>query len=227
MLNLGFDVLFKGDNFWRLLQGLLVVFHVSLVSLLLGFILAFPFALLLMSRNKMINGLSQGYLAFIRLMPQLVLLFVVFFGSTRVFHWQLSAEQASIIVFTMWTLAEMGDLMRAALANINKHQYESAAALGFYGWSLYRNIIIPQAIKQVIPPTINLITRIIKTTSLLLMIGVVEILKVGQQIIEANRMTSPNAAFTVYGLIFIFYFLACWPFNLLAKYLEKRWEVSL
>lgn len=227
MLNLGLNILFKGNNLWRLLEGLIVVLQVSFLSLLIGLILAFPFALLLKSKNKIIKGLSQIYLAFIRLMPQLVLLFVVFFGSTRVFHWQLSAEQASIIVFSMWTLAEMGDLIRAALVNINKHQYESAHALGFYGWNLYQNIIIPQAIKQVIPPTINLVTRIIKTTSLLLMIGVVEVLKVGQQIIEANRMTSPNAAFTIYGLIFILYFLICWPFNLFAKYLEKRWEVGI
>ena len=63
----------------------------------------------------------------------------------------------------------------------------------------------------------------IKTTSLVLMIGVVEVLKVGQQIIEANRMTSPNAAFGVYLTIFILYFIVCWPISMLAGYLERRW----
>ena len=72
--------------------------------------------------------------------------------------------------------------------------------------------------------SINLITRMIKTTSLVLMIGVVEILKVAQQIIEANRMSSPNAAFGVYLTVFLLYFAACWPISLLAGYLERRWR---
>ena len=64
----------------------------------------------------------------------------------------------------------------------------------------------------------------IKTTTLVLMIGVVEVLKVAQQIIEANRMNSPNAAFGIYLTIFLLYFLACWPISLLARHLEKKWR---
>ena len=75
-----------------------------------------------------------------------------------------------------------------------------------------------------VPLSINLITRMIKTTSLVLMIGVVEVLKVAQQIIEANRTASPNAAFGIYLTVFILYFLACWPISLLAGYLEKKWK---
>lgn len=62
------------------------------------------------------------------------------------------------------------------------------------------------------------------TPSLVLMIGVVEVLKVAQQIIEANRMASPNAAFGIYLVVFLLYFLACWPISLLASYLEKKWR---
>jgi len=75
-----------------------------------------------------------------------------------------------------------------------------------------------------IPLSINLITRMIKTTSLVMMIGIVEVLKVGQQIIEANRKSSPNAAFGVFATVFILYFIACWPINLFSKYLENKWE---
>ena len=74
------------------------------------------------------------------------------------------------------------------------------------------------------PLSINLITRMIKTTSLVLMIGVVEVLKVSQQIIEANRTASPNAAFGIYLTVFVLYFFACWPISLLASYLEKKWK---
>jgi polar amino acid transport system permease protein len=86
------------------------------------------------------------------------------------------------------------------------------------------HIVIPQTIRRLIPTSINLITRMIKTTSLVMLIGVVEVLKVGQQIIEANRDTSPNAAFGVYLTVFILYFMACWPISMLAKYLERKWN---
>ena len=129
-----------------------------------------------------------------------------------------------MIVFTVWGTAEMGDLVRGALISIPKHQYESGEALGLKKGQIYQYIIIPQTVRRLIPLSINLITRMIKTTSLILMIGVVEVLKVAQQIIEANRMTSPNAAFGVYLVVFLMYFLACWPISLLARYLEKRWR---
>jgi polar amino acid transport system permease protein len=65
----------------------------------------------------------------------------------------------------------------------------------------------------------------VKTTSLIMMIGVVEVMKVGQQIIEANRMVSPNAVFGIYGTILFMYFIVCWPLSMLAKYLERKWAV--
>ena len=120
--------------------------------------------------------------------------------------------------------AEMSDLVRGALISIPKHQYESSAALGLTKMQTYLYVIIPQAVRRLIPLSINLITRMIKTTSLILMIGVVEVLKVAQQIIEANRMSSPNAAFGIYLTVFLLYFIACWPISMLAKYLERKWR---
>lgn len=145
------------------------------------------------------------------------------FGTTRAFGWDLSGETAAIIVFVLWGTAEMSDLVRGALISIPVHQYECSTALGLDKMQTYLYIIIPQTLRRLIPLSINLITRMIKTTSLILMIGVVEVLKVAQQIIEANRMSSPNAAFGIYLMVFILYFFACWPISLLAKHLEKKW----
>ena len=153
-----------------------------------------------------------------------LLLFLVYFGTTRAFGWDLSGETAAVIVFVLWGTAEMSDLVRGALIAIPKHQYESSEALGMSRAQTYWYIIIPQTVRRLIPLSINLITRMIKTTSLVLMIGVVEVLKVAQQIIEANRTASPNAAFGIYLTVFILYFLACWPISLLAGYLEKKWK---
>ncbi len=226
MLDLGIDVLFKGTNMLRLLTGLWVAMKISLVSILISLPLGVLAGAMMTIKNRVIKAIFRIYLEFIRIMPQLVLLFIVYFGPTRALGWNLSGEAASIIVFVLWGTAEMGDLVRGALISIPKHQYESSEALGLSKRQTYVYIIIPQTIQRLIPLSINLITRMIKTTSLVLMIGVVEMLKVAQQIIEANRMTSPNAAFGVFLIVFILYFLVCWPISMLAGYLEKKWRVA-
>ena len=226
MLDLGIDVLFKGNNMLRLLSGLWVAMKISLVSILISLPLGVLVGALMTVKNRVVKVIFRVYLEIIRIMPQLVLLFIVYFGTTRALGWNLSGEVASVIVFVLWGTAEMGDLVRGALISIPKHQFESSEALGLTKRQTYIYIIIPQTIQRLIPLSINLITRMIKTTSLVLMIGVVEMLKVAQQIIEANRMTSPNAAFGVFLIVFILYFLVCWPISMLARYLEKKWNIA-
>ena len=224
MLDLGLDVLFKGKNFVRLLSGLWVALRISLIAVGISIPLGIILGILMTSKYKLIKAVLRIYLEFIRIMPQMVLLFLIFFGSTRAFGLDISGEAASIIVFSLWGTAEMSDLVRGAIISIPKHQYESSEALALSPVQTYIYVIIPQTIRRLIPISINLITRMIKTTTLILMIGVVEVLKVAQQIIEANRMSSPNAAFGIYLTVFVMYFLACWPISLLAKYLERKWS---
>lgn len=208
----------------RLLGGLWTALRISLIAVVISIPLGILLGVLMTKKNRMLHAILRVYLEFIRIMPQMVLLFLVYFGTTRSFGWDLSGEVASIIVFVLWGTAEMSDLVRGALISIPKHQYESSEALGLSRTQTYLYVIIPQTIRRLIPLSINLITRMIKTTTLVLMIGVVEVLKVAQQIIEANRMNSPNAAFGIYLTIFLLYFLACWPISLLARHLEKKWR---
>ena len=224
MPDLGLNVLFKGKNATRLLGGLWVALRISLISVVISIPLGILLGVLMSGKNPIVKAILRVYLEIIRIMPQMVLLFLVFFGTTRAWGWDLSGETASSIVFVLWGTAEMSDLVRGALISIPKHQYESSEALGLTKGQTYLYIIIPQTVRRLIPLSINLITRMIKTTSLVLMIGVVEVLKVAQQIIEANRMSSPNAAFGIYLVVFLLYFLACWPISLLASYLEKKWR---
>lgn len=223
MPDLGLEVLLKGQNFARLLGGLGVALKISILSILISIVLGTILGILRQKENIALRFVMRLYLEVIRIMPQLVLLFIVYFGTTKSFGWDLSGETASVIVFSLWGTAEMSDLVRGALISIPAHQYDSAAALGLGKAQIYLYVVFPQAIRRLIPLAINLVTRMIKTTSLIVMIGVVEVLKVAQQIIEANRMSSPNAAFGIYLFVFILYFVVCWPISLLAKRLEKRW----
>ena len=117
----------------------------------------------------------------------------------------------------------MGDLVRGALTSIPAHQRESASALGLTKVQTYRYVLIPQTVRRLIPQAINLATRMIKTTSLIMLIGVVEVLKVAQQIIDASRYDAPQSAVFIYAVVFFLYFIICWPISLCARKLERKW----
>lgn len=218
------SVLFDPQNIARLLEGLWVTLRISLISVAISIPLGLILGMVMTLKNPISRALTRIYLEFIRIMPQLVLLFLVYFGAAKAFAIHIPGEVAAIIVFSLWGTAEMGDLVRGALIAIPKHQYESSAAIGLSPLQVYTHVIIPQTLRRLIPLAINLVTRMIKTTSLVVLIGVVEVLKVGQQIIEANRYTAPSGALWIYGAIFFLYFLACYPISQLARWLENRWQ---
>ena len=217
-----FGVLFMGRNFARLMGGLWVTISIAAVSVALSLVLGFIVGIIMTSKNKIVRAVCRVYLEFMRIMPQLVLLFLAYFGITRAFGISLSGEAASVLVFTLWGTAEMGDLVRGALESMPSHQYESARALGLTESQIFVYIIIPQTIRRLVPLSMNLITRMIKTTSLVVFVGVIEVVKIGQQIIEANRISVPTASIAIYAVIFMMYFAVCWPLSFAADRLEKK-----
>lgn len=223
MDDLGLSVLFEGSNGLRLLGGLWTTVEISLLSVAGSIIFGILAGIAMTLPYKGLQLVMRLYLESVRILPQLVLLFIAYFGVTRAVGVDISGFTASIIVFIFWGAAEMGDLVRGALLSIPTGQYESAAALGLSRQQTFHYIILPQSLRRLLPPAINLFTRIIKTTSLIVLIGVVEMLKIGQQIIEANRYTAPDAALWIYGTIFFLYFLACYPLSKMAAHLEKKW----
>ena len=222
MQDLGIRVLFEGNNFLRLCQGIWVSLRIALISMLLSVGFGIFMGVIMTSKNKIVRLLCRIYLEIVRIMPQLVLLFLVYFGAAKHIGINFSGEAAAIIVFTFWGTAEMGDLVRSAIISVPKHQYETGFALAMTKPQVFIHIIIPQTIRPLVPSAMNLLTRMIKTTSLVVLIGVVEVVKVGKQIIDANRYTTPDAALWVYGAIFVMYFVICFPFSKLAEVLERR-----
>ena len=217
--------LLANPNTWtRLLGGLWVTILVSILSVALSIVFGLIFGWIMTKESKIIRAVSKLYLEFMRLMPQLVLLFIVYFGLAKALNVHISGFHAAIIVFTLWGTAEMGDLVRGAISSIPKHQYEAAASIGLTRLQTMDYIILPQALRRLIPQAMNLVTRMIKTTSLIALIGVIEVIKTGQQIIEATRLEIPTAALWIYGVIFILYFIICYPLSTLAGKLEQKWK---
>ena len=216
-----FGVLTMGTNTVRLLGGLWVTVWIALVSVAFSIVLGFLFGMLMTVKNRVVKTVCRIYLEFMRIMPQMVLLFLAYYGLTRMFSISLSGEAASILVFTLWGTAEMGDLVRGALESVPNHQYESGRAIGLTERQIFFYIIIPQTLRPLLPLSMNLITRMIKTTSLVVFVGVIEVVKIGQQIIEANRLTVPTASIAVYFVIFMMYFFVCWILSLAARAVER------
>lgn len=221
---MGLEYLFQPSHVERLLYGLLQTIEIAFLSVFLSAIFGTVFGVIMTSKNVLVKILCRFYLETIRIVPILVLLFVFYFGFATWFNWQLSSFWVCIFVFTLWGTAEMGDLVRASITSIDQHQRDSAYAVGLNHIQALTYVIFPQSLKRVTPSALNLFTRMIKTSSLAVLIGMVEVLKVGQQIIENSLLTVPSASLWIYGFIFILYFLICYPLSLLAAHLEKVWE---
>lgn len=225
MLNSAINVLFEGRNMYRLIEGLLVTLKIGFIAVVITIVAGFVIGIIRTSKNKMVQLPFRIYLELFRIIPILVWLFVIYYIVPANFELSLSSETVALIVFSLWGTAEMSDIVRGAVISLPKHQLESSKALGLSIVQMYQYVLIPQAIKRVIPSMINLITRMVKTTALLTMIGVVEVIKVGQQIIEVNNSHYPTIAFWVYGLLFFLYFCICFPLSQLSRKLEQKWAV--
>lgn len=224
MQSLGIEAIFQGRNIERLFEGLLTTIEIAFISIIIGSILGILIGLSRTSRSKIVLFINRIYLELFRIIPTLVWLFIFYFGVTTALGVDLSGEAVSIIVFSLWGAAEMGDIVRGALQSLPKHQIESGKALGLGKYELYRYVLIPQAVRRMLPGTINLATRMIKTTSLVVLIGVIDVVKVGQQIIETSRFAYPTASFGVYAVIFMLYFIICYPLSKISKRLESKWS---
>lgn len=218
----GIEVLFEGNNLGRLMGGLWVSVRVSALALMFGIPAGVVLGALRTLPNRVVEWALRLYLEFFRIVPTLVLLFLAYYILPRELGFRVGGEAVAVVAFALWVAAEMSDIVRGALISVPVAQVEGARALGLGRVQQLQYVQIPQSVNLMVPATINLATRVIKTTSLLLLISVVDVVNVGQQIMEANRQEHPDAAFWVYSFIFVLYFLACYPLAAAANRLESR-----
>lgn len=224
MAHSGINVLFEGTNFARLMGGLWTAIWIAALALIIGLALGTLLGLLRTMNNKIVRFILMLYLEFFRIVPTVVLLFLVYYILPRQFHVNWPATWMAVLAFALWVSAEFSDIVRGALESVPVHQRETGLALGMNEWQLFRYVLLPQAFRLELPATINLATRVIKTTSLLMMISIMDVINVGQQIIEANNQTYPTGVFWVYGLIFFLYFIVDYPLARWAKHLMAENE---
>ncbi|WP_338206935.1 amino acid ABC transporter permease [Lactobacillus juensis] len=222
MAHSAINVFFSGNNFSRILQGLWTSVWIAGVSLVIGLVLGTFLGVLRTLPNKIIRFILRLYLEFFRIVPTIVLLFLFYYILPRSFHINWPASWMAVLAFALWVAAEFSDIVRGAIKSVPIAQKESGLALGLSKVQLFRYVLLPQAVQLELPATINLATRVIKTTSLLMMISIMDVIAIGQQIIEANNQKYPTAVFWIYGLIFFLYFIIDYPLSVWSKRLAAR-----
>lgn len=222
MQNSGIDNIIKA--FPRILGGIGLTLEIALISLVLSVLFGVVIGVIMTLRNRLLNAVLRLFLEAFRLIHPLIWLFVFFFGSAYVFHINTNNMAVSIIVFTLWGTFEIGDLVRSFITSLPRSQFESSIAIGLSKPQMYIYILLPQIILRTVPSVVNLATRLIKTTTLVYLIGVPEVLKVSQSIIQVTYLKNPNSyiSFTMYFLLLIIYFIICYPLSLFEKFLEKK-----
>lgn len=191
---------------------------ISLLAILFATLGGVGYGVLAQQGGRLTRGALRVYLELFRVVPVLVWLYLFFFGLPIFFGLDIPAFWCAVLVLTIWGASEVGEVVRGGLNSLARGQQEAGLALGLSRWQLYRHVLLPQALQRLTPPTINIYTRIIKTSSLAVLIGVVEVIKVGQQIIERTY-----GSLLIYGLLFLFFFLVCYPLSLVSRRLEQQW----
>ena len=222
MAHSGINVLFSGSNFDRLLVGLWTSIWIAALSIIIGLLIGTIFGVLRTMPNKIIRCILRVYMEIFRILPSVVLLYLVYYILPRSLHINWPGTWMAVLSFSLWVAAEFSDIVRWALQSVPLAQKESGLALGLSKMQLFLYVLLPQAFKLELPATINLATRVIKTTSILMLISVMDVINVGQQIIEANNQKFPTGVFWVYGLIFFFYFILDYPLSVWAKSLMAK-----
>lgn len=189
----------------------------SLIAFVVGGIVGFLLMLMRISPNKWIKGLSLIYIEFFQGTPLLLQLFLAFFGMSVVFGINLSPLAAATIALTAFTSSFLADIWRGSIEAVPAGQWEAASALGFGYSKKLELIVLPQAFKMSIAPTVGFLVQVIKGTSLASVIGFSEVSRVASEI---NNVTLNSLlVFSIAGLI---YFILCYPLSLWSQRLEKQ-----
>ena len=213
---------------YMLEEGLVNTLKIAAISLVGSFVIGVTLGTLLTIRFVPLRAVVRLYVEVWRGLPILVTIFIVYFALPAVtLSLRFDALTAAAISLILWGSAQVAEATRGAVQSIPREQHEAAAALGF-GWvGRHAFVIMPQALRRLLPPLVSLLVNIIQNTTIAQIIGVNELLEAGERSVE--RLTAPPPiglgeihAFEIYAAAMVIFFVISFPLTRLAAYLEKR-----
>ena len=198
-----------------LLEGLLLTLQITAVSLLLSFVIGLVTALMRLSGSRMSKFLAQIYLETIRNTPLLIQIFIVYFVFAPIFD--LGRFSSAILALSLFEGAYASEIIRAGILAVPVGQSEAAASLGMNRYHNYRFIILPQALRKVIPPLTSQGISLVKDSALVSTIAIYDLTMQGQQIVAETFLT-----FEIWFTVAAIYLFVTLSLSMLVRFLEYR-----
>jgi len=192
----------------------------SIVSFIGGGLVGMLVLFARISNRGWLRLLGRGYVELFQGTPLLMQLFLAFFGLA-LFGISVPAWLAAGLALILWTAAFLGEIWRGCVQAVAKGQWEASASLGMGYFQQMQHVILPQALRVAIPPTVGFSVQVVKGTALTSIIGFVELTRAGTVVTNATYQP-----FLVYGLVALIYFCLCWPLSKTSQILEKRLNVA-
>ncbi|MBI4924220.1 MAG: amino acid ABC transporter permease [Devosia nanyangense] len=188
----------------------------ALIAFAGGGVIGLVIAGLRVAPIRILRWLAGGYIQFFMGTPILIQLFMAYYGASFL-GFRPDPWVAAALTFSLNGAAFFGEIFRGAIQSISRGQWEASTALGFRFVSTLRLVIIPQAVRLMLPPTVGFMVQVVKTTSVASLIGLTELARAATQI---NTVTFQPVL--VFGTVSLIYFALCWPLSLLSQHLERR-----
>lgn len=204
--------------------GLWGTVRIAVFSLVGSALIGILLGTLLTLRSPLVRAPIRLYVEVWRGLPILVTVFIIFFALPAIGPaLQFDPFTAASIGLTLWGSAQVAEATRGAVESIPREQHEASGALGF-GWvGTHRYVILPQALRRLLPPFVSLLVNIVQNTTIAQVIGAAELLETGERSVERLTFTTLEShALEIYGAVALVFFVISFPLTRLAAYLEKR-----
>lgn len=206
----------NAHHIWYLIMAAQWTVLLSLVAFVGGALVGLPIALMRVSPSHALRIIAGGYIQLIQGTPLLILLFLTYFGL-GILGYKLAPLVAAGLALTLYAAAFLGEIWRGCIEGVPRTQWEASDCLGLNRFQQYAYVILPQAFRMAIPPTVGFMVQIVKNTSLASVVGFVELARAGQ--IVNNSTFEP---FIIFCIVAAIYFAMCYPLSLASRFLERR-----
>ena len=205
---------FGGRELLYLISTVRWTLLLTLIAFGFGSLFGGILAVMRLSGSKLVRGIAYGVIEVVQSVPVLMVLFLSYFGLGAA-GIELPALVAASLALGIWAAAYLADIWRSAIEAVPYQQWEAASSLALTTPQQYVYIVLPQAIRIAIPPTIGFLVQLVKNTSIVSVVGMVELMRAGQLI---NNVTFEP--FSVFGVVGLVYFIICFPLSYAGRKLE-------
>ncbi|MEO9162241.1 MAG: amino acid ABC transporter permease [Casimicrobiaceae bacterium] len=211
---------FGFDEVLFLLQSAGWTLVLTIAATLLGGFFGLGVALARVSDRPVVRELARVYIGIVQGVPVLMLLFLSYYGLSYA-GLDLPPVAAASVSLSIYSSAYLGEIWRGAIQSVPRQQWEASASLALSRVQQYRHIILPQSVKIALPPTVGFLVQLVKNTSIVSIVSVVELTRAGQLI---NNVTFQP--FKVFAVVALIYLAICYPMSRLSRHLEGTFRVD-